>query len=79
MNEKAKQLLVKLGAYKSKKGKDWNGYEVFVPQYRGNPIIGLPVVILQKGDEARISTNQECFEYLDFANNKTLSDNKIVD
>ena len=79
MNNKSKELLIELGAYKAKKGKDWNGYKVFIPLYRGNPIIGLPLVILQKGDDARISTNQESFEYLDFANNNTLLDNKIVD
>lgn len=65
MNEKAKKLIAELGAKRARKGKDFMGYEVFIPQYNGNPKIGLPLVVLQKGDEARISTNKEAMDYLD--------------
>ena len=45
-------VLIELGANKAKKGKAWKGYEVFIPVYSGDPIIGLPLIILQKDEDA---------------------------
>ena len=67
MNENAKDLAVDFTmARKFRCGIQWNGYDVFIPVYRGNPVIGLPRVLLQKGEEARISTTDEAFEYLSY-------------
>ena len=44
MDEFIQELIEDLGAKSYKKGVDWNGYEVFIPQYKGNPCIGLPYV-----------------------------------
>ena len=48
----------------------WNGYEVYNPTYEGATeeepaIIGLPLIILVKGNEIRLSTPDEAFAYLD--------------
>ena len=67
-NDIIQELAFDLKASSVKRGKDWNGYKVFVPVYRKRCIIGLPYVILVKGDEARISTEEESFAYLDFEN-----------
>lgn len=66
MNEKIRELADELGASEVKRGKDWNGYKVFKPVYKGNPIIGYPYVILVKGEEARICDVKESLEYLDY-------------
>ena len=65
MNEKIKELADELGADEVKRGKDWDGYKVFKPVYKGNPIIGYPYVILVKGEDARICDVKESLEYLD--------------
>ena len=66
MEEKILELIEELGASKYKKGVDWNGYQVYIPEYKGNPCIGLPYVVLVKGDEVRISTEDESLKYLDY-------------
>ena len=48
----------------------WNGYEVYQLIYNkpGDENvyhIGLPHIVMIKGDKIRISTDTECFEYLD--------------
>lgn len=68
MNEKVKELVADLGAKSYKKGKPWKGYEVFIPQYSGDVCIGLPYVVLAKGEEARICTDEEALDYLGFEN-----------
>ena len=60
------ELIEDLGAKSYKKGVDWNGYKVYIPQYKGNPCIGLPYVVLEKGDEIRVSTPEESIEYLEY-------------
>lgn len=47
-------------------GKGWKGYNVYKPEYKDGAIVGLPYVILEKDGKARISTEKEAFEYLDF-------------
>ena len=66
MNKYVIELLEDLNATSWKKGISWKGYNVYIPQYKGNPCIALPYVILEKGREVRISTPEESEEYLDF-------------
>lgn len=66
MEENIQELVEDLGAKSYKKGVDWNGFEVYIPVYEGNPIIGLPYVVLVKNNEARISTPDESIAYLEY-------------
>lgn len=66
MIEKVRELANELGASEVKRVKDWNGYKVFKPIYKGNPIVGYPYVILVKGDEVRICDAKESLEYLNY-------------
>ena len=74
MDELVQELIEDLGARTYKKGVDWNGYEVFIPQYKGNPCLGLPFVVLKKGAEARICTPDESLAYLAYEQNKNLGE-----
>ena len=65
-----KQFMEYLPVKRYKKGIDWNGYNVYIPKFKGNPKIGLPLVVLVKGNEVRLSSEKECFEYLDYQNSK---------
>ena len=65
--DEIKTLVEELGAKSYKKGKSWNGYEVYIPVYTGNPCIGLPLVVLVKDGQARICTGKEALEYLSFS------------
>lgn len=65
MEETVKELIAQLGAKQYKKGKEFKGYEVYVPVYAKMAYIGLPLVVLVKGNEARISTGDEALDYLD--------------
>ncbi len=49
------------------KGFDWNGYEVFEPIYYRPTFAGLPLVVLVKDKEVRLSTGKESLEYLDYS------------
>ena len=66
MGDYIQELVEDLGAKSYKKGLDWNGYNVYIPVYEGNPAIGLPYVILEKGEEIRVSTPDESLAYLDY-------------
>ena len=66
MEEMIQALIEDLGAKSYKKGVDWKGFKVYIPKYTGNPCIGLPYVVLQKGDEVRLSTPDESLEYLEY-------------
>ena len=46
----------------------WNGYTVYEPVYQGEYIGGFPTVVLVKDGNARVSTYEECFEYLNYVN-----------
>ena len=65
-DERVKELLYELCAKTYIKGKSWKGYEVFEPYYSRPICIGLPYVVLKKGDEVRICTDKESLEYLNF-------------
>lgn len=56
-------------------GEAWNGYSVYIPQYEGSPTIGLPYVVFVKGDEVRISTEDESLAYLDFCMKRMKEEN----
>lgn len=64
--ERIQELTEELCATKYEKSIPWKGYEVYEPVYNETMYIGLPLVILAKGDEVRISTDEESREYLDY-------------
>ena len=59
-----KEFVEDLGATCYRQGVEWRGFQVYIPQYENNPCIGLPLVILQKGKEVRLSTPEEAEAYL---------------
>lgn len=63
------QIIEQLSADGVKRGKDWKDYQVYVPIYKVNSCVGLPLVILVSPSETRLSTAEEALEYLDFENN----------
>ena len=63
---KLDKLKTKLFADTFKKGKRWKDYNVYVPRSKVERVVGLLVVVLEKDGEVRISTYEECFEYMDF-------------
>ena len=74
MDTKVKEAIESLGTSYAEKGPDFKGYEVYIPSYSGDPCIGFPLVVLKKGDEVRVSTIEECLEYLDLTNPSTEED-----
>lgn len=74
MNEKIKKLADELGTNEVKQGKDWKGYKVFKPIYKGSPKIGYPYVILVKDEEARICDEKESLEYLDYEDEELITE-----
>ena len=60
------ELMDEIFADSYKRSKDWKGYEVYEPVYNKPIEIGAPLVVLVKGDEVRLSTPEESFEYLKF-------------
>ena len=66
MKKIMKVLLEELGAKSYKKGVAWNGYNVYIPEYKGNPTLGLPYVVLERGEEIRISSPEESLAYLEY-------------
>ena len=59
--------MAELGAKAYKEGKPWCGYKVYLPVYEGNPVIGIPYVVLQSEEEVRLCTPDEAMEYLEFS------------
>ena len=45
--------------------KNWRGYEVYEPVFFEPTYIGLPLIILVKGDSIRLSSVDEAFAYLE--------------
>lgn len=49
----------------------WRGYEIFEPVFESDgstaeaPAIGVPLMIMKKGDEIRMSTVEEAYQQLD--------------
>lgn len=70
LKEKLEFFRKALFADKLKKGKVWNGYQVYIPFYKKGFTGGFPKMILVKGSDARISTSEECFSYIAFTQNK---------
>ena len=70
MKEQLELCRRKLFADSLKKVKDWNGYEVYEPIYKKDFIGGFPRIVLAKDGEVRLSTNDECFAYMEFVKNK---------
>ena len=68
MTEKIQKLVEELGTEYAEKGTDYKGYEVYIPAYSNDVCIGYPLIILAKGEEARISTPKEALEYLNMTN-----------
>lgn len=70
VNKQIKELLKEEDFYKGvKKGKDWNGYEVYDPILKRKwryAKIGHPCFIFVKGEEARFGTYEENMEYYHF-------------
>ena len=62
---KIQELMAELGAKAYKEGKSWRGYKVYLPVWEGNPVIGLPYVVLQSEQETRLCTPDEAMEYLE--------------
>lgn len=52
--------------------RDWRGYKVFSAIYNSkeNCCVGLPYIILVKGEEIRLSTPDECFDFLNETEDK---------
>lgn len=66
--EEIKQLALDyLQGSSYKRGKDWNGYEVYEPVYKEFAYTGLPLVVLVKDDEVKLSSPDEAISYLNFA------------
>lgn len=54
------------GYCKVKKAGKWRGYQVYIPLYEVDySCIGLPLIILVKGNKIRLSTPEEAFDYMD--------------
>ena len=49
------------------KSEPWNGFDVYVPIFEGDEmsIVGLPLVVLVKGEKIRMSTPDEAFQIID--------------
>ena len=72
MNIKQVKAFAKEQGYKDVKYIDkWRGFDVYEPIYSDTEdiaYIGLPYVILVKGDNIRMSTEEEAFAFLDDTN-----------
>ncbi|MBR7160264.1 MAG: hypothetical protein IKD20_04420 [Clostridia bacterium] len=67
MEEKILEFVEYLQADSYKEGISWKGFKVYIPEYKNNPVIGLPYVILVKDEEVRLSTPEESLDYLDYS------------
>ena len=74
MNEEYEQALYlaktkRLADGVRKDDEKWNGYTVYIPTYAPDPFgskpcIGLPVCILARNGQCRLSTHEEAFAYI---------------
>ena len=60
------ELFNKTPANSYHKGLNWNGYEVYELDFDEECFVGLPLVILVKEGQVRLSTPEESFEYFDY-------------
>lgn len=65
-----KRAVEALGVDGYERGIPWNGYDVYVPQYDCDPVVGFPYVVLVGNGEVRISAEEEALEYLDYSSEK---------
>ena len=65
--EKVIEFAKKQGYDSAKQLDDWNGYEVYEPLFDGEEVafVGLPLLILVKGDKIRMSTEDEAFKQIE--------------
>ena len=63
MEEKLDKMIEDLGADGYQIG-EWKGYKVYIPVYTREVTIGLPIVVLQKGDELRYSDKDESIDII---------------
>ncbi|MCD8294196.1 MAG: hypothetical protein LUE27_02955 [Clostridia bacterium] len=64
--KKVEELMQMLHADSYKRSLDWNGCEVYEPQYKVHRRIGGPWKVFAYGDDARMSTREESITYLDY-------------
>ena len=69
IKEKIFDIVTELNADDCKFSTVWKGYEVYIPVYLKPVCIGLPYVILVKGNNVRLSTDKEAMEFLDYEAN----------
>ena len=75
IQEKINEQLDILGVDTANKGREWKGYDVYIPDTEKlGKYIGYPYVILVQGEEVRLSTVPESLEYLDFMNREDAKD-----
>lgn len=67
-NKIAEFIADEFGTRSYKQGKSYNGYDVYIPQFKQTAFTGLPYVVLVKGDEMRLSTPDEALDYLGVEN-----------
>ena len=72
LKENLKRCCKMLSADSFKKGESWKGFDVYEPIYETEVEIGFPRVILVKGNDARLSSIEDCFLYM-----KHLKNSKI--
>lgn len=65
-NALVEECIEALGADGYHKGKNWKGYDVYIPDYDKPVDIGLPYVVMVKDGEVRYSTDDESLDYLYF-------------
>lgn len=76
IKEKIENFMEELNADSYRKGEDWNGNEVYVPEYSQPVYIGLPYVVLVKEKNVRLSTEEESLDYLSYSHQvKALNSN----
>lgn len=66
LKEKLDLCRKKLSADALRKSNGWQGYEVYIPVYKQEYVGGFPKIVLVKDGGARLSTHEECFEYMNF-------------
>ncbi|MCD8293844.1 MAG: hypothetical protein LUE27_01155 [Clostridia bacterium] len=66
VQEKVEHLVSLIGANGYKPGHEWNGYEVYEFVFLRHSCVGGPWMILVNGDDVRVCTREEGFEYLKY-------------
>lgn len=64
MAERIQEFAAENGYTKIEKAEPWHGYDVYVPVYDEMSYVGLPFVILVRGEEIRLSTPEEALEWV---------------